>query len=188
MEDSPNLRPVKTLNEKFHALAQLCSPYIRKTKNSPLTALRMGTYAKVLQGYNLERGYSFISQRTIADELGCSQAAVSNALKWLEDEGKIERSDGRKANKVGRYVILIRDDYSPENYKADKSLENNRSDKFQGNNQTEQFHRSNPKRNNRTKVKLKENGPSRCGAHRKAVAPSHGPVDVDKAIEYLKER
>ena len=185
MEESLNIRPVKTFNEKFHALVQLCSPYIRKIKNSPLTALRMGTYAKVLQGYNLERGYSFISQRTIAEELGCSQAAVSNALKWLEDEGKIERIDDRKANKVGRYVILIRDDYSLDSYQPDKSLENNRGDKFQGNNQTEQFHRTDPKRNNGTKVKLKENGPSRCGSRRKAAAPSRGPVDVNKAMRYL---
>lgn len=179
-------RPVKTLNEKFHALAQLCAPYIRKIKNPPLTPLRMGTYSKVLQGYNLKRGYSFISQRTIRKELGCSQAAVSNALKWLEDEGYIERIDDRKANKVGRYVILIRDDYSLESYQPDKSLEDNHSDKFQEDHHTEQFHRTNPKRNNGTKVKLKENGPSRCGPRRKAAAPSRGPVDVNKALEYLR--
>lgn len=179
-------RPVKTLNEKFHALVQLCSPYIRKIKNSPLTALRMGTYSKVLQGYNLERGYSFTSQRTIAEELGCSQAAVSNALKWLEEEGYIKRIDDRKANKVGRYVMLIRDDCSLEGYRPDKSLEDNRGDNFQGNNQTEQSHRTDPKRNNGTKVKLKENGPSRSGGRRKAASPSREPVDVDKALEYLR--
>lgn len=186
-KDPPNIRPVKTFNEKFHALAQLCSPYIRQIKNSPLTALRMGTYAKILQGYNLERGYSFISQRTIAEELGCSQAAVSSALKWLEDKRHIERIDDRKANKVGRYVMLIRTDNALRSYQADKSLEHNRSDKFQVNNQGEQPYKTNPKRNNGTKVKLKENGPSRCGSRRKAAAPSRGPVDVNKAMQILKE-
>ncbi len=186
MGDSSNIRPVKTFNEKFHAMAQLCSKYIRKIKNSPLTALRMGAYTKILQGYNLDRGYSFISQRTIAEELGCSQAAISNALKWLETEEHIERVDDRKANKVGRYVILIRDDHCPENYQSDKSLKNNRTDKIQGSNQTEQSHRTDPKRNNGTQVKLKENGPSRCGSRRKAASPSRGPVDVSKAMQLLK--
>jgi len=178
-------RPIRTFNEKFHAAAQLCSQYIRKIKNSPLTALRMGAYIKVLQGYNLDRGYSFISQRTIAKELGCSQASISNALKWLESEGYIERVDDHKANKVGRYAILIRDDRSHGTDQPDKSHENNRTDKFQENNQIDQSHKTDPKRNNGTQVKLKENGPSRCRSRRKAATSSRGPVNVNKAMNYL---
>lgn len=180
-------RPVKSIGEKFDFINQVFSNPRHRTKQkaSPLTPIRAAVTCKVAQYFNLDRGYSFVSERRIAEEIGCSQPSVNNALKWLESEGHIKRVDDCKANSVGRYVILIRADNSHENYQHDKSHENNLTDNFHESDQTEKSHKNNPKRNNGTKVKLNENGPSRCGSRRKAATPSRGPVDVNKAMNYL---
>ena len=190
MEEEIRKRPVKAFGEKFDFLNDVFSDPRHRTKQkaSPLTPIKAAVTCKLAQYFNLDRGYSFVSERRMAEEIGCSQPSINNALKWLQSEGHIKRVDERKANTVGRYVILIRDDNSHENYQPDKSHENNRADHSYENYQTEKSHKSDQKRNNGTKVKLNENGPSRCGSRRKAADPSRGPVDVDKAIEYLMRK
>lgn len=180
-------RPVRTIGEKFDFLNQVYSNPVYRTKQkaSPLTPIRAAVACKIAQYFNKDKGYSFVSERRIAEEIKCAQASVNNSLKWLELEGHIERIDARKANTVGRYVIFLRNDYHHETYQPDNSYRNNRADNFHEKNRTEKTHKNKPKGINGTKVKLNENGPSRCGPRRKAADPSRGPVDAKKAMEYL---
>lgn len=95
-------RPVKSIGEKFDFANQVFSNPRHRTKQkaSPLTPIRAAVTCKVAQYFNLDRGYSFVSERRMAEEIGCSQPSVNNALKWLESEGHIKRVDERKANAV----------------------------------------------------------------------------------------
>lgn len=180
-------RPVKTIGEKFDFLTHVFSrpEYRTKQKASPLTPIRAAVTGKIAQYFNLDRGCSFVSERRLAEEIGCSQASVNNALQWLESKGHIKRVGGGTPNKVGRYVILLRDEQTHESDHGEQPHENQRADKTQEAFQTEQSHRTDPKRNNGTKVKLSETVPSRCGSRREAAVPSRGTLDVDTAIKYL---
>lgn len=185
---NPQQRPVKSINEKFDFMTQVFSPpeYRTKQKASPLTPIRAAVTGKIAQYYNLERGFSFVSERRMAEEIGCSQASVNNALQWLESKGHLKRIDGAIPNKVGRYIIFLQDDQSRENNHVEQSHEYRRADKTQEGFQVEHSHRTSPKRNNGTKGEVKGSVPTRCRSRRKAAAPSLGTFDVEEAMKYLR--